>query len=117
MKSILIIMTVLTLFLITGCTTEVYKSSIEDGNNAIQKADYEEALNQYENAQSENNTDEARNVIKLLQLMNEGANAFEDGNMELSISNYGEVLDMKQNGLDIWVRLKVTLKNLRNMQN
>ncbi|WP_419883023.1 tetratricopeptide repeat protein [Peribacillus sp. B-H-3] len=83
------------LALLTGCTSKVYSSNMELGKDQLKDGHYQEASEAFSKAFKDNRTNEAKELMKASKYMEEGTKAFNEGDFKVSVSFFKKVLDMK----------------------
>ncbi|MGJ7911505.1 hypothetical protein [Neobacillus sp. LXY-1] len=78
-KLVLLIMTAL---LLTACTPKAYTESLDAGKAALQKGDYDKAINQFENALEEKETQEAQDYLHFSKIMQDSITLYHSGEFE-----------------------------------
>lgn len=95
MKRLAILFIYLPLFLV-ACNSSEYQNYIDAGNDAVHEEDYPEATKNYSKAMAEKDTDEAKQVHSILKKIQDGEEAFQNGNFEQSIALFEEVMEVKE---------------------
>ncbi|MFD0050402.1 tetratricopeptide repeat protein [Actinomycetes bacterium NPDC127524] len=83
------------LALLTGCTSKVYSSNMDLGKDQLKDGHYQEASEAFSKAFKDNGTNEAKELMKASKYMEEGTKAFNEGDFKVSVSFFKKVLDMK----------------------
>ncbi|GGE79552.1 hypothetical protein [Priestia taiwanensis] len=88
----MIVMFFCSLIILSGCGSKVYDEQVDLGIKAIDKGDYTEAINSFEKAKKEKDTDEVQNYIQLVNNLQESASALKDEKYEEAITTAEKVL-------------------------
>lgn len=86
---------VLTALILSACTPKAYTESFDAGKTALLKGNYEQAINTFENALEEKETDEAQNYLHIAQSLQESETLYKEGNFESAIYSIKKLLKGK----------------------
>ncbi|MFK9089917.1 tetratricopeptide repeat protein [Bacillus salipaludis] len=86
---------ILTVLILSACTPKAYTESFDAGKAALQKGDYDQAINKFENALEEKETDEAKNYLHFAQTLQESRTLFNSGNFDAAIYSIKKLLKEK----------------------
>ena len=88
--------TVLGLLIVaSGCSSKVYDEQVDSGKKAIEKGEYADAINSFENAAKDKSTDEIQKYIRLANDMKDSATALKEEKYEVAIANAEKVTKEK----------------------
>jgi len=86
---------ILTVLILSACTPKAYTESFDAGKAALQKGDFEQAINKFENALEEKETDEAKNYLHFAQTLQESRTLFHSGDFDAAINSIKKLLKEK----------------------
>ncbi|MBJ8084886.1 MULTISPECIES: hypothetical protein [Bacillus cereus group] len=88
--------TVLGLLIVaSGCSSKVYDEQVDSGKKAIEKGEYADAINSFENAAKDKSTDAIQKYIRLANDMKDSATALKEEKYEVAIANAEKVTKEK----------------------
>jgi tetratricopeptide (TPR) repeat protein len=91
---------ILTVLILSACTSNAYTDSINAGKQALQKGNYTDAVHNFENALEEKETDEAKEYLHLSESLQESLKLYQDGEFEAALHTIEKVITKKSEKLD-----------------
>ncbi|MEH7119804.1 hypothetical protein V7128_20645 [Neobacillus vireti] len=96
-----LILLVLSALVLTACTPKAYTESLDAGKAALEKGDYDQARNHFENAIEEKDTTDAQNLLHIAQVLIESKQLYHDGDLDKAIHSIQKLVkDQSFNKLD-----------------
>lgn len=86
---------IVTVFILTACTPKAYTESLDAGKAALKKGNYTEAIDKFENALEEKETNEAKNFLHAAESMQESVTLYHKGDFEAATYNLNKLLQKK----------------------
>ena len=106
----LILLVLSALVLLTACTPKAYTESLDAGKAALEKGDYEQARNHFENAIEEKDTTDAQNFLHIAQVLLESKHLYQDGDFDKAIHSIQKLVkDQSFNKLDNKIKSRAKL--------
>jgi tetratricopeptide (TPR) repeat protein len=93
MKRILIVL--LAMVVLAGCTPKTYTTNLQSGNDALKNGNYSAAITSYQKAADSKKTDEVEELLQIAQNMNDSEKALEKGDFDVSIFQLNKVINSK----------------------
>ena len=83
---------ILTALILSACTPKAYTESFTAGKTALQKGEYDQAINKFENALEEKETAEAKNYLHFAQTLLESRKLYHGGDFDAAINSINKLL-------------------------
>jgi tetratricopeptide (TPR) repeat protein len=91
MKRIALI--ILSVLVLSACTPKAYTENMDAGKAALQEGNYSIAIEKFENALKEKQTDEAKNDLQIAKTLNESLSLYHKGNFDAAIYSLTKLLN------------------------
>ncbi|MFJ7728124.1 tetratricopeptide repeat protein [Neobacillus sp. NPDC097160] len=83
---------ILTALVLSACTPKAYTESFDAGKAALQKGDFDQAINKFENAIEEKETTEAKDYLHFAKSLQESRTLYHDGDFDAAIYSIKKLL-------------------------
>jgi tetratricopeptide (TPR) repeat protein len=89
------IILILTVLILSACTSKTYTTSFEAGIEELKLGNYSEAVNQFQNALEDKETDEAKANLQFAETLSESHDLYLDGDFDTALYAVNKALTSK----------------------
>jgi tetratricopeptide (TPR) repeat protein len=103
----------LIVLILSACTPKAYTESLDAGKAALEKGNYTEAANKFENALEAKETDEAKDYLQAAESMQESLALYHKGDFDAAVNTLNKLLHQKSTKEKISQQATALLKEIQ----